>query len=123
MDFRPKPLAGAGEWSAGVRMVGVWEDGRWELMEGPPHFGEGKAYLKGGSFQSPGLALEPRFRPAASIPRPVWTRQLQYLPRRAVQGPSVRAVSGESLVPRPGSPSQVIYGFPPGGGPRPRGRV
>lgn len=101
----------------------MWEDGRWELMEGPPHFGEGKAYLKGGSFQSPGLALEPRFRPAASIPRPVWTRQLQYLPRRAVQGPSVRAVSGESLVPRRGSPSQVIYGFPPGGGPRPRGRV
>ena len=22
-------------------MVGVWEDGRWELMEGPPHLGEG----------------------------------------------------------------------------------
>ena len=51
-------------------MVGVWEDGRWELMEGPPHLGEGKAYLKGGSFQSPGPALEPRFRPAASVPRP-----------------------------------------------------
>ena len=41
MDFRPKPLAGAGEWLAEVRMVGVWEDGRWELVEGPPHLGEG----------------------------------------------------------------------------------
>ena len=57
----------------------------------------GKAYLKGGSFQSSGPSFEPRFRPAASVPRPVRTRKWQDLPRRAVKGPSVpRSERGES---------------------------
>lgn len=80
-------VVGGGEDGGGVGGWEVGTDGRTLSFGGGG--GVGKAYLKGGSFQSSGPALEPRFRPAASVPRPVRTWKGQDLPCRAVQRPSV----------------------------------
>lgn len=111
MDFRPNPLAGAGEWSAGVRMVGGWEDGRWEVVEGPPHFGEGEGWerpiLKEVLSRAQVRLWNPDFALQPPSPAPVRTRKSQCLPRRAVQGPSVprserRESRAQARQPEPG---------------------
>lgn len=103
MISRPKPLAGAGEWSAGGGWWGCGRDGRGGTDGRTPHLGEGKAYLKGGSFQSPGSASGAQISPCSlRVPRPVRTAGCSTCLAGQCRGPGVRAVSRESLVPEPG---------------------